>query len=91
MGGLGTFLVGLAGPAVRKIMLSLGVGVVSYAALTMAITSALNAAKSALTGFTGDALAIVQMTGSFTALSIVAGALIARVALVAVKKLEVLT
>jgi hypothetical protein len=90
MGGLGTFLVGLAGPVIRKMMLSLGIGVVSYAAMTAAITSALGSAKAALTGFTGDALAIVQMTGCFTALSIVAGALIARVSLLAIKRLEVL-
>ena len=90
MGGLGAFLVSLAGPVVRKMALSLGIGIASYAAMTAALTAALSAGKSALSGFSGDFVPIVQMSGVFTAMSIIAGAFIARVSLSAVKKLEVL-
>lgn len=89
-GGLGSFLVTLAGPLARKALFSLGVGVASYAALTAAVNAALGAAKASLAGFTGDALSILQLTGIFTAMSIIAGALIARVGLVALKKFEIL-
>lgn len=90
MAGFGTFLVSLAGPAVRKMAMSLGLGVASYAAMTAALNTALSAAKSSLAGFSGDFLPIVQLSGVFTALSIIAGAFVARVALSAVKKLEIL-
>lgn len=91
MGGFGTFLVSLAGPAIRKIMLSLGLGVASYAAVTVALNSVLSNAKAAWGGLGGDALALVQIAGLNTAMSIVAGALIARVAMMALKKIEILS
>ena len=90
MAGFGTFLVSLAGPVVRKALTSIGFGIASYAAISTALTAALDAAKSSLAGFTGDALSIVQLTGIFTAFSIIAGALIARVSLMSLKKLEIL-
>lgn len=90
MSGLASFLVSLAGPLVRKALLSLGLGVASYAALSTAVTAALNSAKTSLAGFTGDALSILQLTGLFTAMSIVAGAMVARVGLMALKKFEIL-
>jgi hypothetical protein len=89
-GGLGTFLVALAAPLARKVLFALGIGVASYAALTTALNAALGAAKASLAGFTGDALSILQMTGLFTAMSIIAGAMVARVGLLAIKKLEIL-
>jgi len=89
-GGLGTFLVSLAGPLVRKALTSLGFGLVSYAAMSTALNAALGAAKGAMAGFGGDALSIVQMTGIFNAFSIIAGAMIAKVGINAVKKLEIL-
>jgi hypothetical protein len=90
MGALGTWLVSLAGPAAAKILAALGVGIVSYAALSTALAAALSAAKSAWGGLTGDALALIQMSGASTALSIVCGAILARLALLAVKRFEVL-
>lgn len=90
MPGLGSFLVAIAGPLVRKALTSLGIGIVSYAALATALNSALSAAKSTLGGFSGDAAAIVQLSGVFDAFAIIAGALIARVALSQLKRLEIL-
>lgn len=90
LGGIGTFLVGLAGPIVRKALTALGFGLVSYAAIATALNAALDAAKSAWGGLGGDSLALIQMSGASTALSIIAGALVARVALMSLKKLEIL-
>lgn len=89
-GGLGTFLVAIAGPVVRKALTSLGIGLVSYAALSTALNGALGAAKNYLGGFTGDAANIVHLSGVFEAMSIIAGALIARVAMAQLKRLEIL-
>lgn len=91
MSALGTWLVSLAGPAIRKILLSLGIGVASYAAVATALASALGAAQSAWGGFGGDSLAILQLSGIGEAMGIIAGAMTARLTLMAVKKLEILT
>ena len=90
MSGLGTFLAGLAGPLVKRALAALGFGVVSYAAMTAALNQALSAAKNAWAGLAGfpEALALIQMAGVSTAASIIAGALVARVALQSLKKLE---
>ena len=90
MAGLGSFLVAIAGPVVRKALTSIGVGIVSYAALSTVLNTALNSAKSALGGFVGETANMVQLSGVFDALSIIAGALIARVALSQLKRFEIL-
>lgn len=90
MSGLGTFLAAIAGPVVKRALVALGIGVVSYAAMTAALNAALNAAKSAWAGLAGfpEALALVQIAGVNTAASIIAGALVARVAMQSLKRLE---
>lgn len=90
MGGLGSFLVALAGPLVRKALISLGFGVVSYAAVATALNSAISAAKTAWGGLGGDTLSLIQMAGVNTAISILCGALVARVGLQVVKRLQLL-
>lgn len=90
MSGLGTFLVAIAAPVVKRAIVALGFGLVSYAAMTAALNAALSAAKSAWAGLAGfpEALAMIQMAGVNTAGSIIAGALVARLALQSLKKLE---
>ncbi len=90
MAGMGSFLVAMAGPVVRKALISIGVGVASYAAIATALNAALDQAKTAWAGLGGDALALIEIAGVSTALSIIAGALVARVGLMSLKKLEVL-
>ena len=90
MTGLGTFLASIAAPIAKRVMIALGFGVVSYAAMTAALNAALSAAKSAWAGLAGfpEALQLIQMAGVNTAGSIIAGALVARVALQSLKKFE---
>lgn len=90
MGAIGTWLVSLAGPVIARMLTALGLGVVSYAALSTALATALSSAKAAWSGLAGDSLALIQMSGASTALSIVAGAIVARLALLALKRFEVL-
>ena len=90
MAGIGTLLVGLAGPLARKVLASVGFGIVSYAALSTALNAALSAAKGAMGGFTGEAAQIVYMSGIAECFSIIAGALVARVSMATFKKLDIL-
>jgi len=87
---IGTWLVSLAGPAIRKILASLGMGFVSFLGVQAALNAALSAAKSAWSGMGGDTLGLIELAGASTAISIIAGALTARLTLLAIKKLQVL-
>jgi len=87
---LGAWFISLAGPAIRKVLASLGIGLVSYAALITALNSALGSAKSAFGGLGGESLSIIQLGGFPEALSVIAGALIARASMQALKKFEVI-
>lgn len=89
MAGFGTFLAAVAGPVVKRAMSALGIGVVSYAAVSTALNTMLSAAKTAWAGLGGEALALIQIAGLNTAASIVAGALTASVALQVLKRFEV--
>lgn len=86
--GFGSFLGVIAGPVVKRALASIGFGVVSYAAISMALNSALQAAKTAWAGLAGETLSLIQMAGVSTAASIIAGALVTRVALMTLKRLE---
>jgi hypothetical protein len=83
---LGTWLVGLAGPIARQVLLSLGIGVVTFVGLDSAISGALSSAKSAMGGLTGDYAAIVALGGGFAAVSIIAGGITAGVSMIALKR-----
>jgi len=92
MSGFGSFLAAIAGTLAKRVLTALGIGVVSYAAMSAALEAALSAAKNAWAGLAGfpEALALIQMAGVTVAASIIAGALTARVALQSLKKLEVI-
>lgn len=92
MTGFGTFLASIAGPIAKRVLTALGFGLVSYAAISAALNAALSAAKSAWAGLSGfpEALAIIQIAGVNTYASIIAGALVARVALQSMKRLELI-
>lgn len=90
MGSLGTWLVSLAAPAVRQILLSLGIGLVSYASLSSVVNTLLSNAKSYFNGLPSDLAALVGLMGGGEIMSILAGAMVARVSLASVKKLGLL-
>ena len=83
---MGTWLVGLAGPIITRMLLAIGVGTVTYAGLSAAIGAAISAAKTAYGGMTGDVASIVALSGFGDALGIIAGAIVTSVSLVALKK-----
>lgn len=89
-GLIGTWLVSLAGPIIKKILITLGIGLVSYAALSVALNQAISSAKAAWGGLGGDSLGLIQLAGVPDAISIVVGAVLARVAMQSVNKLQLL-
>jgi len=89
-GGWGTFLAAVAGPIAKRVLVSLGVGVLTVAGVQSMITAALNAAKDAMGGLSGEVLQILALSGAFSAVSIIAGGLTAAGTVIAFKKLAVL-
>jgi hypothetical protein len=87
MGGLASLLTALAGPIARQVLISLGIGLITFAGLDAAITAALGAAKSNMSQITGSVAAILARGGMFTAMSVIAGGITAGVSMVIVKRL----
>lgn len=91
MNALGPLLAALAGPLAKKVLTALGIGWLTYAGLDTAVSFGLGLAKSSLAGLSGDILQIAAMSGLFTALSVIAGGIVASLAMVGLTRLTKLT
>ena len=91
MSTLSSALTALAGPLAKKVLTSLGIGFLTYTGLDTAVSYGLGLAKSSLSGLTGDIAQIAAMSGLFTALSVIAGGIVASLALVGLTRLAKLT
>lgn len=89
-GGWGTFFAGIAGPVAKKALTALGIGVVTMVGVDTAIQGALNSAKAAFGGMTGVVGDIVAISGFFSAVSIIAGGVVAAGSIMVMKKLAVI-
>jgi hypothetical protein len=89
--GWGSWLLAVSAPVAKRVLTSLGFGVVTYVGMDAALSSALTAAKSAWGGMGADVASMVAMAGVNTAASILAGALTARLALEVAKRFMPLT
>jgi hypothetical protein len=87
---LGAFLSAAAGPLVKRALGALGIGVVSYVGVEVAVDTMLGAARSAWQGMPADIAAYMAYCGANQALGIIAGAIVARVALSSLKRLALL-
>ncbi|ASL74984.1 DUF2523 family protein [Ralstonia pseudosolanacearum] len=84
---LAGFLMALVGPLARQLLVSLGIGLITYVGLDAAVSAALGAAKSSLAGMPAVAAAILARGGVFTGLSIIAGGITARISMITLKRL----
>jgi hypothetical protein len=80
------FLMALVAPLARQILVSLGIGLITFVGMDAAIGGALSAAKSSLSGLPAAVTSVLALAGFFTAFSIIAGAMVARVSLMSLKK-----
>lgn len=78
-------------PLVSRVMASLGVGTVTYTGADSALSSALNAAKAAITGLGADVLALLAMAGMFDALAITAGGIVSSLTWMVLKRFALQT
>lgn len=87
MGGLGSFLSAIAWPIVSRVLASMGMGVISFVGLKAALDSAISSAQNSMLDVLPEVAAILSMSGSITALSIISGALVTSVSMVALKRI----
>lgn len=78
---LGALLAGLLGTAGARVLTGLGLGLVTYAAMTPVILSALNAVKSSTSGITSSVLQLMLLSGIGEAMSAIGAAMLTRAAI----------
>lgn len=91
MASIGAFLTAAVGPLVRRGLVAIGVGVISYAALTALVNSIVSHAVSNWGQLTGAILQLCSLGGIPTVLGIITGAIVARVTYQAVGQLGRIT
>lgn len=85
---LAAWLISLVGPFVARVLTQLTIGFVTYKGLDVAINSLLNQAKSSWSGMPSDIAAYIAISGANTAISIIAGAIVARIAMIPLKRVK---
>lgn len=91
MGNFGAFLVALAGPLARRVMLSLGLGVISFAGLSVVASQVVTAVQDKYATIGGPVLDLLNLIGTGTALGIVLGGIVARAAFAAFSRIGVMS
>lgn len=84
---LAGFFMAIAGPVARKVMLALGIGFLTFQGVDVAVSGALNAAKSSFGGVTGDVAQLIAMSGINWAFGIIAGSITAGVTMMVFSRL----
>jgi hypothetical protein len=87
---LGAFLTTYGGYIVSKILLSLGIGIISYSAVTALIGQLVTLAQSHYGTFPAFALQIANLAGFGQAFGIIAGAVLFRASFIFINKIGLL-
>lgn len=83
---LGQFLESAVGPLAKRVLSSLGLGFLSYSAVTLVMQQAIDFAKTHYQGLPADVLALAGLSGIGEGLGIIASAMIFRVSFNAQRK-----
>lgn len=79
MGGLGSWLLTIAGPMVLRVFTLLGIGTITFTGVTSSLQSLIDMATSNWASVAGDVLALASIAGVPQCVGIVCGAMVARV------------
>lgn len=85
---LATFLLSIAGSLAGRVLLSLGLGMVSYAGLNLLVSQLVDLVKISYTSTNGVVLQILNLAGAGAAMGILVAALVTRVSLMAITKIS---
>ena len=91
MAGFGTFLLGITGPVLKKVMGSLGLGVISYTGLSLVTSQIQSTVTASYATIGGPTLQLLDLLGVGQAFGIVIAAIVARAAYSAFGRVGVLS
>lgn len=91
MEGIAEWLAKISWPIVSRVMIALGFGYTTYEGADTALSGAINAAKTAFTGFSGEVLQLLAMAGFFEAMAITSGGIISGLAWMVMKRFALQT
>ena len=80
------WLMSLAAPLAGRVLLSIGLGTVTFVGLSAAVSGLLSAAKASAQGLLPEVAQILALAGVFQALSIIAGGVVTSLALISLKR-----
>lgn len=87
---IAAFFVSLAAPAVRQVLVSLGIGMVTFVGLSAAVDALLQQSASSINSLPTQAAQLFGLAGGFEAMSIIAGGITFRVSMIALKRFRFL-
>lgn len=90
MATLASFLLAITGSLAARVLTSLGIGFVSYAALTTLASAVVSNVTSNYNAMGSVALNLLNLAGFGTALGILCAAMVTRASMMAIKRLRVL-
>lgn len=73
-------------PLAKRVLISLGIGFVSYTALTAALNAVISQVSSNISSIPYEISSFLAISGLFTAMGIIFGGVMARVSLMAVER-----
>jgi len=88
---LGAFLLSIMGSLAARVLVSLGIGTVSYFALNTLATTFITHVTTAYSGIASTTLTILNMSGLSAGVSIICSGIVTKAALMAINKLGSLT
>ena len=91
MDGIAGWLAQISWPIVSRVLVALGFGYTTYEGADTALQGAMNAAKAAFAGFSGEVLQLLAMTGFFEAMAITSGGIVSGLAWMVMKKFALQT
>lgn len=88
MSGLGAFLMGLIGPLATRVLLTLGLGVVSVTGLTAVLALVQQQIQNSFNGLPLDVASFIFMSGLPQSMAIILSALAARLSMMQLSKIQ---
>ena len=91
MDGIAGWIAQISWPIVSRVLVALGFGYTTYEGADTALQGAMNAAKTAFAGFSGEVLQLLAMSGFFDAMAITSGGIVSGLAWMVMKKFALQT
>lgn len=89
MGWLAGFLIGIVGPLASRVLISLGVGITSYAGLTALTNEMIGHINGLYTTIPSNILSLLDMSGLGVGIGIITSAMLTRITLKSIRVFHV--